>query len=76
MREEKLDPHEWSGDAVTIKVDYEKCVAHANCVKAFPSDVYELQHGKAVPVGIDDCIECWACVESCPEKAIEHSACD
>jgi NAD-dependent dihydropyrimidine dehydrogenase PreA subunit len=71
-----LDIREWRSDAVTIKVDYGKCVAHGNCVEACPSDVYELQNGKAVPVGIDDCIECCACVESCPEKAIEHSACE
>jgi NAD-dependent dihydropyrimidine dehydrogenase PreA subunit len=28
-----------------------------------------------VPVNIDECIECCACVENCPEGAIEHSSC-
>ena len=50
IKEGKLDIHEWSGDAVSIKVDFDKCVAHGNCVEACPSDVYELQNGNAVPV--------------------------
>ncbi|WP_096205964.1 4Fe-4S binding protein [Candidatus Methanoperedens nitratireducens] len=24
---------------------------------------------------IDDCIECCACVDACPTKAIKHSSC-
>jgi NAD-dependent dihydropyrimidine dehydrogenase PreA subunit len=68
--------HQWDSDAVTIKIDYEKCIAHGECVEACPSDVYEIQDGKAVPTGIDGCIECCACVESCPESAIDHSACE
>lgn len=70
-----MDIHEWNSDAVTIKIDYDKCVGHANCVDTCPSEVYEIQNGKAVPTGIDACIECCACVESCPETAIDHSAC-
>ena len=71
-----MDIHKWSSAAVTIKVDYNRCVAQGDCVGAYPSDVYELQNKKAVPIGIDDCIECCACVESCPAEAIDHSACD
>ncbi len=67
---------QWQSNAVTIKVDYDKCTGHAECVDACPSEVYELQNDKAVPVQIDDCIECCACVEACPEGAIIHSACD
>ena len=66
----------WKSDAVTIKVDYDKCKGHGTCVDECPSEVYELQDGKTVPVQIDACIECCACVEGCPEGAIEHSACE
>ena len=29
-----------------------------------------------VPVNIDECVECCTCVETCPEGAIDHSACE
>lgn len=73
--------HEWHSDAVaisdsvTIKIDCDKCTGHGNCEDVCPSSVYELQGGKAAATGIDDCIECCACVESCPEDALDHSAC-
>jgi NAD-dependent dihydropyrimidine dehydrogenase PreA subunit len=53
-----------------------KAGGNAECVEACPSDEYEIQNSKAVPTGIDGCIECCACVESCPENAIDHSACE
>jgi NAD-dependent dihydropyrimidine dehydrogenase PreA subunit len=65
----------WQSDAVTIKVDYDKCIGHGNCADSCPAEVYEIENGKAVPVNIDDCVECCTCVEVCPENAIEHSAC-
>ena len=66
----------WKSDAVTIKVDNDKCKGHGECVDECPSEVYELQDDKTVPVQIDACIECCACVEGCPEGAIDHSACE
>jgi NAD-dependent dihydropyrimidine dehydrogenase PreA subunit len=66
----------WQGDAVTIKIDDQKCKSHANCVDTCPGEVYQLQAGKPVPVNINQCLECCTCVEVCPEKAIQHSACD
>lgn len=66
----------WKSDAVTIKVDNDKCKGHGECVDECPSEVYELQDDKTVPVQIDACIECCACVEGCPEGAIEHSSCE
>lgn len=71
-----MDIHEWSSDAVTIKVDYDKCTGQSDCADGCPSEVYEIQEGKAVAVNIEDCIECCACVEACPEEAIDHSACE
>lgn len=66
----------WQGSNVTIKVDYEKCKGDGQCVESCPSDVYELQDGKSVPTGIDNCIECCTCVDVCPENAIIHSSCE
>jgi NAD-dependent dihydropyrimidine dehydrogenase PreA subunit len=31
--------------------------------------------GKAVPVRINECIECCQCVDACPRRAIVHSSC-
>ena len=70
-----MDHKEWSSDEVTIRVDYDKCVGHGDCTDVCPSEVYELQNGKAVPVNIAQCIQCCACVDSCPKEAIDHSAC-
>ncbi len=60
---------------IVIKIDYDKCNGAAKCVEVCPVDIYELQEGKAVANNVDDCIECCACVESCPNNAIEHSSC-
>ena len=66
---------EWKSEAVTIRVDCDKCTGRGECVDSCPGEVYDLVDGKAVAARIDDCIECCTCVEVCPEKAIEHSSC-
>jgi len=66
---------EWPGDGITIKIDYDKCKGHSECIDNCPADVYELQNEKAVPVAIEGCVQCCTCVSVCPEQAIEHSAC-
>jgi NAD-dependent dihydropyrimidine dehydrogenase PreA subunit len=71
-----MDVKVWKSDQITIKIDYDKCKGHGECVDACPSEVYELQGGKAVPINIDQCIECCTCVEVCPENAIDHNACE
>ena len=66
----------WENDSgITIKVDYDKCAGHAECVDVCPMSVYELVDGKATPSNIAECIECCACVAACPVKAIDHSSC-
>ncbi len=65
---------EFKGE-VTIKIDYDKCKGHAECVDVCPADVYELKDGKSTAPMVNDCIECCSCVEVCPEGAIEHSSC-
>ncbi len=66
---------EWKSGDIIIRIDYDKCTGDAECVDVCPVDVYELVDGKSVAAHIDECIECCACVESCPEGAIEHSSC-
>ena len=70
-----MDIKTWKSDTVTIQVDYDKCQGQGDCVDACPSEVYELTDGKTVPVNIDECVECCTYVETCPEGAIDHSAC-
>ncbi|MFP4170116.1 MAG: ferredoxin family protein [Methanomassiliicoccales archaeon] len=67
----------WSSEelGLDIEIDYDLCVGHGDCVEECPTDVYELQDGKAVVVDIDECIECCVCVDACPEGAIKHSSC-
>ena len=67
---------EWIGDEVTIKIDYVRCIGHADCVEVCPSQVFEMKENKSVPVNINECIQCCSCVEACPEEAIVHSACE
>lgn len=67
---------EWNSAEIIIKIDYDKCVGHGNCADGCPGGVYELKEGRAVPVHIDNCVQCCACVENCPEHAIAHSACE
>lgn len=71
-----MDIKEWQGDLITIKVDYDKCSGHGECVRACPGEVYELKDGKTVAVSVFDCVECCTCIEVCPEGAIEHSSCE
>lgn len=71
-----MDIKTWKSDTVSIQIDYDKCQGHGGCVDACPSEVYELTDGKAVPVNIDECVECCTCIETCSEEAIDHSACE
>lgn len=71
-----MDLKKWSSEDVTIMVDYDKCAGHGDCADACPSDVYVLESEKTVPDNISQCIQCCACVEACPEGAIDHSACE
>lgn len=63
------------GNSFTIEVDEELCDAQEDCINVCPSSVYELVDGKAVPVRINECIECCQCVDACPRNAIKHSSC-
>jgi NAD-dependent dihydropyrimidine dehydrogenase PreA subunit len=51
-------------------VDADKCVGCEECVEVCPTDVYEMQDGKSVPVNADECLGCESCVEVCEQGAI------
>jgi|TARA_B100001964_G_C14244082_1_gene606541 NAD-dependent dihydropyrimidine dehydrogenase PreA subunit len=60
---------------VIIEIDYDKCKGAGECVDICPVEVYALENEKGTAPNIDECIECCACVEACPEMAIKHSSC-
>lgn len=53
-------------------VDENKCVASGDCFEVCPADpkVFEIQDVSKV-VHPEACIECEACVDTCPTGAIE-----
>lgn len=55
-----------------ITVDLEKCNGDGICVDVCPSGVFILDDktGKSIPKNPEECIECLACVDQCPENAI------
>ena len=60
---------------LTIEIDEDKCNADGECVNVCPTNVFEIIDGKSHAVRVDDCIECCACVDVCPPKAIKHTSC-
>jgi NAD-dependent dihydropyrimidine dehydrogenase PreA subunit len=72
---ERMDNRTWKTETYKITIDYDACNGNGTCVEVCPTEVYELAHDKAVPVGIDKCIECCACVDNCPQQAITHTSC-
>jgi len=59
-----------------VTVDLEKCSGDGVCVDVCPVQVFEMQEvkgyeqKKSVPINQDECIQCLACVTSCPTEAI------
>jgi NAD-dependent dihydropyrimidine dehydrogenase PreA subunit len=71
------DVRKWESKklGVVIEVDYDKCSGIGECVSVCPSTVYEVVDGKATCPNIDECVQCCACQEACPVKAIKHHSC-
>ena len=62
---------------VDVKVDWKKCNGDGVCIDICPVEIFELQDltehpdsKKSVPVRKEECIQCMACVTSCPTEAI------
>jgi NAD-dependent dihydropyrimidine dehydrogenase PreA subunit len=51
-------------------VDENKCVGCEECVDVCPTEVFEMENEKSVPVNAEECIGCESCVEVCEVDAI------
>ena len=60
---------------VWIQTDESKCDGCGECMDICPSAVFDLVNKKCVPNNADECVECCACIETCPNDAIEVDVC-
>lgn len=58
-----------------IEIDRGKCEGAGECADICPAEVFDLRDNKCVPVNMDECVDCCACVKVCPNSAIKHSSC-
>ena len=63
-----------AGASYTVSVDYEACVGCGLCESFCPTEVYEMQDGKPVPVHTQECWGCETCSGNCPANAITVEA--
>lgn len=59
---------------ISIKIDEDACVGCQLCVDECPTDVFEFDEGKSIPVvkHEKECFGCFSCSEICPAEAIVH----
>ncbi|MCD6263672.1 ferredoxin family protein [Candidatus Bathyarchaeota archaeon] len=69
--------------ASRITVDWNKCRGAGVCVQVCPMSVWDLEEApeygnelKGHPKRPEDCILCMACVNACPNQAIEVEEAD
>ena len=61
-------------EAVTLKLDAEKCTGCRRCVEVCPHGVFEMRDGRAAIVDRGACIECGACQLNCAFGALSVKA--
>ncbi|MDD4159645.1 MAG: mercury methylation ferredoxin HgcB [Synergistaceae bacterium] len=57
-------------DAVTLKLDTDKCIGCGMCEIVCPHSVFLIKNNIAVLTDRDKCMECGACSMNCPVSAI------
>jgi ferredoxin len=57
--------------AVRPYISDKQCKRCGECITICPYEVFRDEEEKVVVKFPEDCVECTACVESCPEQAIE-----
>ncbi len=60
----------WEEDDKWVEVDLDRCVGAARCISNCPAEVYSLVNGNVAAEDIIECIQCLACQDACPNKAI------
>ena len=60
----------WEGADHWVEIDLDLCAGAVVCVNICPMGVYKLVDGKVQADNIGECIECGACQDVCPSKAI------
>jgi NAD-dependent dihydropyrimidine dehydrogenase PreA subunit len=54
----------------TLRVDYQRCVGCALCVRVCPHRLFALEEDALLVIDPDLCMECGACARNCPSGAI------
>jgi NAD-dependent dihydropyrimidine dehydrogenase PreA subunit len=60
----------WEETDHWVEIDLDLFIGAGECVNICPMSVYEIINGKLVANNIIECIECGACRDACPNKAI------
>ena len=60
----------WEEEDHWVEIDLDLCKASNECVNICPMGVYEIIDGVVDASNIGECIECGACKDVCPTKAI------
>lgn len=61
-------------DVATLKLDKEKCVGCCLCETVCPHGIFAMDERIAQITDLDGCMECGACANNCPTKAIHVEA--